>query len=144
MGNLIRKMSGQKRKINNISNNLPIYPGKLKNAKYSHTPVLFPQIVKVEPMNINLNHQDEHSNKLHSWVSKLENKINKLETLVKYQNKKIDKLENEINNFHSYQQENNEIRELVNEVQQKLNLPEDAKSGLNQEAKLESDFSYIS
>ena len=31
--------------------------------------------------------------------------------------------------------ENNEIRDLVNEVQQKLNLPEDATSGLNQEAK---------
>ena len=128
-------MSGQKRKINNISNNYPVYPRNFKNAKYTNTPVVFPQIVKVEPMNIKQNYQDENSNKLHSLVVKLENKINKLETLLKFQNKKIDKLENEIKNVHLCEHENKEIRQLVNEVQNKLNLPED---------KNESDFSYIS
>ena len=131
-------MSGQKRKINNISNDFSRYPGNFKNAKYTNTPVLFPQIVKVEPMNMKQNYQIE--NKLYTLVTKLENKICKLETLLKFQNKKIDKLENEISNIKSCQIENNEIRDLVNEVQNKLNLPDD----LHQELQQETEFSYIS
>ena len=73
-------MSGQKRKFQ-LRILLLIYPGKLKHAKYSHSTVLFPQIVKVEPRNVNINLKLSILKINYIlWVSKLENKINKLET----------------------------------------------------------------
>ena len=66
----------------------------------------------------------------------MQNRINKLETLLKYQNKKIDTLEFNLNKLETAQENNEEMLELVRDVETKLNLPE-IKSKT-------PDFSYIS
>lgn len=126
-------MSLKKRKIENLNDNIPLYPTKIKHAKYSNSSLVIPHIVKVDApkfdYKINLK-------KIEEVVGRMENRINKLETLLKYQNKKIDNLEFNLNKLETSHENNEEMLELVRDVETKLNLPP-IKSNT-------TDFSYIS
>ena len=128
-------MSLKKRKIEKLTDNIPIYPTKIKHAKYSNSSVVIPRIVKVDAPNFDFESKI-NLKKIEELVGKMQNRINKLETLLKYQNKKIDTLEFNLNKLETTQENNEEMLELVRDVETKLNLPE-IKSKT-------TDFSYIS
>ncbi len=125
----------RKRKLQTVTDTITIYPTKVKHAKYTNSTVVIPHIVKVEPRNINLEPKFNFE-KIQDMVGKMEKRINKLETLLKYQNKKIDNLEMNLNQMEAKQENNQEMLDLANDIENKLNLP-------NIESKT-IEFSYIS
>ena len=120
-----------KRKNESFTNNIPIYPTKIKKAKFTNSSVVIPHVVKVD----SLDFEKMNLKKIEELVDKMQNKINKLETLLKYQNKKIDNLELNLNKLELNQENNVEMIELVRDVENKLNLPK-------KELKTK-EFSYI-
>lgn len=134
-------MSGKKRKIQTISHTLPLYPTHVKHLKYSNTPVVFPQIVKVESTNAGES-QNSKLEKVLVQVNKMQEKINRLETQLKFQSKTLEYLERNSKKLEVRQDNNKEMLDLVKDVECKLNLPNSV--SLSNQSISTPEFSYIS
>ena len=134
-------MSSKKRKIQSLNESLPLFPTNFKHFKYSNEPAMFSKIIQVETKNLR-EVQNCNFEKQQLQIKQMLQKINKLETQVKFQSKIIGNLERIFKNIEN----DKEMLDLAKDVESKLNLPESEqnKSNSNKESKTTEEFSYIS